>query len=73
MGKGAKAPAAKPLPPPPDPNADTAAKEAAGAAKINEGRRLRTLASGAEGDTSLAPTSAPQLKSTLGGGAGSSV
>lgn len=70
MGKGAKVPAAKPLPAAPDPNADSAAKDAAAAAKSNEGRRLRTLASGSEGDTSLAPTSAPTLKSTLGGGSG---
>jgi hypothetical protein len=70
MGKGAKVPAANPLPAAPDPNADSAAKDAAGAAKTNEGRRLRSLASGSEGDSSMAPTSAPGLKTTLGGGSG---
>lgn len=68
MGKGGAPPTPKPLPPPPDPNADEAAKTAAGQARTNESRRLQSLASGSQGDTSLAPTSAPKLNSTLGGG-----
>ena len=57
-----------------DPNADQAAKQAAGDAKTNEVRRQRTLASSV-GDPSVAPTSAPSLSApgnnkstTLGGG-----
>jgi hypothetical protein len=69
MGKGAKVPSPKALPPPPNPTDDTAAKQAAAdataATKVNNSRR--SLAAGV-GDTSEAPVSAPGLKSTLGGG-----
>lgn len=68
MGKSAKMPKAQPAPPPPDPNADDAAKQAQADARTNATRRGRSLASGSLDDSTQPSTSAPQLKTTLGGG-----
>lgn len=61
-------PKSDPLPTMPDPNKDQAAKQAQADARNNDARRTRSLASSAVGDPSIAPTAAPALKSTLGGG-----